>query len=211
MARQHLVCLAPHPHFTVDQSHPVSARRPPMSRKPATDAAARKASFGRDITDPEERKRSYRYVRWVDHGILRTVWTNFGQVADGVYRSNQPDHARLERYRDMGIKAVLNLRGKGVRAPYLFEEESCNTLGLMLVSIPLQARAPAKRENLLAVFEAFDNIPRPFVLHCKSGADRAGLASALYQLDQGQPVSVAKKELSLRYPALPNNLRYRYE
>lgn len=170
-----------------------------MSRKPAIDAAARKASFGRDITDPVERKRSHLYTLWIDHAILRTFWTNFGQVAEGVYRSNHPGHARLERYKAMGIKAVLNLRGKGVRAPYLFEEESCAALGLELVSIALQARAPAKRENLLSLFAAFDSIPRPFVMHCKSGADRAGLASALYLLDQGAPVAEAKKELSLRY------------
>lgn len=170
-----------------------------MSRKPTTDAAARKASYGRDIVDPDERKRSHRYVMLADHGILRTFWTNFGQVGDGVYRSNHPDHTRLEKYKKDGIKAILNLRGKGVRAPYLFEEESCKALDLELVSIPLHARAPAKREHLLNLFEVFDTIPRPFVLHCKSGADRAGLASALYRLDQGEPVAAARKELSLRY------------
>ena len=36
-------------------------------------------------------------------------------------------------------------------------------------------------------------------MHCKSGADRAGLASVLYRLDQGHHVNEAKQELSLRY------------
>ena len=146
-----------------------------------------------------ERKRSHRYVLFSDHGILRTFWTNFGQVADGVYRSNHPGHARLEHYKSIGIKSVLNLRGVGERAPYLFEEESCAALGLDLVSLALQARAPAPKGQLLKLFEIFDTIQRPFVMHCKSGADRAGLASALYLLDQGAQIAEAKKELSFRY------------
>jgi len=170
-----------------------------MSTKPTTDKAARKASFGRDITDPAERKRSHRYVMWMDHGILRTFWTNFGQVAPDVYRSNHPGHTRLAHYKSKGIKAVLNLRGVGVRAPYLFEVESCAQLGLDLVSITMQARAPAPRDQMLKLFEVFDTIQRPFVMHCKSGADRAGLASALYLLDQGASVAEARKELSFRY------------
>lgn len=170
-----------------------------MSIKPTTDKAARKASFGRDITDAAERRRSYRYLMFADHGILRTFWTNFGQVAKDVYRSNHPGHARLAQYKAKGIRAVLNLRGEGVRAPYLFEAESCADLGLDLVSVNLQARAAAPKEQLLALFDIFDTIPRPFVMHCKSGADRAGLAAALYLLDQGAPVARARKELSLRY------------
>jgi protein tyrosine/serine phosphatase len=38
------------------------------------------------------------------------------------------------------------------------------------------------------------------LMHCKSGADRAGLMSVLYRhLHEGVPLSEAKKELSLRY------------
>jgi len=170
-----------------------------MSTKPTLDKAARKASYGRDIADPVERKRSHRYMMFTDHGILRTFWTNFGEVAPDVYRSNHPGHARLEHYKSKGIKAVLNLRGQGTKAPYLFEVESCAALGLDLVSIAMQARAPAPKDQLLKLFEIFDTIQRPFVMHCKSGADRAGLASALYLLDQGAPVSQAKQELSFRY------------
>ena len=45
-----------------------------------------------------------------------------------------------------------------------------------------------------------DKIPKPFVLHCKSGADRAGLVSAMYLIAQKKlPVSEAKKQLSFKY------------
>ena len=45
-----------------------------------------------------------------------------------------------------------------------------------------------------------EKIPKPFVLHCKSGADRAGLVSALYLIVQEKlSVTEAKKQLSFKY------------
>ena len=46
------------------------------------------------------------------------------------------------------------------------------------------------------------------MIHCKSGADRTGLASALYLMDaEGVPVEVAQKQMSLRYLHLKNSSR----
>ena len=160
---------------------------------------ARRDRVGRRIDTPEERRLSRRYELWTDHGILRRLWTNFAEIAPGVFRSNHPHPARLEAYAARGIRAVLNLRGTGQRAPYLFEAEACAALGLQLISVDLQARKAAPPDQLLALFDAFDRIDRPFVMHCKSGADRAGLASALYLLDTGASVAEARRMLSLRY------------
>ena len=174
-----------------------------MLRKLASDRAARKAArrveIGQNMTDPMARRRAHWHVFWADHAVLRTFWTNFDQVAPGVFRSNHPGHRRLAAYKARGIKAVLNLRGTPQRAHHLFEVESCEALGLELVSVSLHARKPADRDDMLALFDAFDRISRPFVMHCKSGADRAGLASALYLLDQGASLDEARRQLSVRY------------
>ena len=46
----------------------------------------------------------------------------------------------------------------------------------------------------------FDSIAYPALLHCKSGADRAGMASVLYlHFRKGEPVDKAMRMLSLRY------------
>ncbi len=46
----------------------------------------------------------------------------------------------------------------------------------------------------------FDSIEYPALMHCKSGADRAGLASALYLLlHKNAPVEEAIDQLHLRY------------
>ena len=157
-------------------------------------------SFGRDIVDPAERKRSLRHYNWLDHGILRYRWHNFAEVAPGVYRSNHPHHARFAAYADMGIKAVLNLRGESQQSHYLFEVESCEALGLQLVTVHLGARNAPLQHRLVALLDAFDTLPRPFMMHCKSGADRTGLTSAFYLLHAHDATDAeARAQLSFKY------------
>ena len=157
-------------------------------------------SFGMDITDPVERRRSRWHYNWLDHAALRIFWHNFKEIAPGVYRSNQPTHARLERYRRMGIRTVLNLRGEDKFAHFLFLRESCDLLGLDLVSVKMSATAAPPQAALLALIEAFRAAEKPVLIHCKSGADRTGLAAALYlMLHEGVPVAQAKRQLHWRH------------
>ncbi|SMY08966.1 hypothetical protein LOM8899_03126 [Flavimaricola marinus] len=135
-----------------------------------------------------------------DHAILRYWWTNFDEIAPGVYRSNHPSYNRLKKYKAMGIKTILNLRGTPKSACHRLEKEFCEELGLELVSVGLYARAPNGGPALLQLLDAFKTIEKPFVMHCKSGADRAGLASAFYLIaEEGADVATAREMLSLRY------------
>ena len=159
-----------------------------------------RARYNTDLSTPENRRRARIYNLWFDHAILRGVWTNFGTVAPGVYRSNQPTHRRFVKLRAKGVRAVLNLRGAGGAAHYLVEEESCRALGLDLVNVTFHARSAAPREDILKLIAAFRCIARPFVMHCKSGADRAGFAAAIYLLAiEGRPVAEARRMLTMRY------------
>ncbi|MBA85728.1 phosphatase domain-containing putative toxin [Thalassobius sp. S69A] len=153
-----------------------------------------------DISDPAQRARAMRDYHWLDHAILRYNWHNFFQIAPGVYRSNQPVHARFVKYAQMGIKTVINLRGEATHARYLFERESCDALGLKLVSVPLKARKAPPVQSLLDLIAVFRAADKPLMMHCKSGADRAGLAATIYLLViEGQPVAQARRMLSPRY------------
>ncbi len=159
-----------------------------------------RAYYNTDLSTPENCRRAHIYNLWFDHAVLRKFWTNFYPVAPGVYRSNQPTHERFVKLKAMGIRSVLNLRGAAGAAHYLVEEESCRQLGLTLVNCTLHARFAAPREDILAVIQAFREIEKPFVMHCKSGADRAGFASVLYLLViEGKPMAEARKQLSLKY------------
>lgn len=153
-----------------------------------------------DPSVPGNERKAHIYNLYFDHAFLRTLWTNFFEIAPAVYRSNHPTHARFEAMRDMGIVSVLNLRGASHTAHYLTEKKSCDDLGLKLKSAALSARSAPSRSHIQAVLEAFRTIEKPFVMHCKSGADRAGLASAMYlMVIEGQPLSEARKMLHWRY------------
>jgi len=159
-----------------------------------------RVSYNTDLSTPENRRRAHVYNLWFDHAILRTVWTNQFPVAPGVWRSNQPTHARFVRLKAMGVRSILNLRGAGGAAHYLTEEESCRRLGLTLVNCTLQARDAAPRANIEALIAAFREIERPFVMHCKSGADRAGFAAAIYlMVIEGRPMTEARRMLGIKY------------
>lgn len=157
-------------------------------------------AFGDNIDDPAERKRSWTHYLWFDHGVLRFWWKNFAQVAPGVYRSNHPHHTRFVRYADMGIKTVVNLRGPVKRAAYLFEVESCKALGMTLIDLRMGAGSVPERQTLLDLVDVFETTSKPFMMHCKSGADRTGLASAIYLIMYSDASDdEIRKQLSFTY------------
>lgn len=157
-------------------------------------------SFGNDISTPAKRREARRHMDWVDHGILRRLWWNFHPVAMGVFRSNQPPPERIAKYRDRGIRSVLNLRGDSIHGYYLFEAEACAAHGIGLTNINLSPNELPSLDTLLTLDRHFQELQKPLVIHCKSGADRAGFASALYLLlIEGAPIELAQRQLGLKY------------
>jgi protein tyrosine phosphatase (PTP) superfamily phosphohydrolase (DUF442 family) len=132
----------------------------------------------------------------IDHGLLRTIWTNFYTVVPGVLcPSNHPTPANLRLFvREQKLRSVLNLRGRSQNGSDALSREAINQLSLVLIDLPLKSNQAPKRDQILNLIGAFETMDTPALLHCKSGADRAGLASAIFQ-----PAVVAKKQLSLRF------------
>ncbi|MGJ8585497.1 MAG: fused DSP-PTPase phosphatase/NAD kinase-like protein [Marinosulfonomonas sp.] len=153
-----------------------------------------------DISTPEGKRRANWHALLIDHGFLRILWTNLYEVTPGVWRSNQPDRKRLTKYKEMGIKTIINLRGQSASGFYRFEKRGCRRNQIQLLNVRMSARQLTSREELLQLLDYFETAQRPMLMHCKSGADRAGLASALYLLHiENTPIEDAKKQLSLRY------------
>jgi protein tyrosine/serine phosphatase len=146
------------------------------------------------------RRRAFWHDILFDHAYLRLFWTNFHEIVPGVFRANHPPPARLERYIAKNrLRAVLNLRGKTDVGHYHAERAVCDAHDVMLVDIKLNARKAPKKEKMLSLIAALKSLQTPFLIHCKSGADRAGLVSVLYRLIVlGHPLPEARKELSLR-------------
>ena len=140
----------------------------------------------------------------VDVGFLRVAWTNEGQVVDGLLRSNNPTQARYEDYAARGIRTVLNLRNDTHLAPPKLSEDTCKRLGMTYVSFPMAPRRAPTRQELLDLIALFPTLEKPILMHCKSGADRTGLASVIWLLTQeNTSLNDAKAELSVKYLHLP--------
>lgn len=153
-----------------------------------------------DIDTKNGRRRAWHFHFWVDHEFLRYPWTNFDEIAPGAFRSNHPTRGRFKAYADRGIRSILTLRGGEDRPHHLFELEACRDFGLAFHCVPMSARHAPQVAQLTAVFDVLDRIERPFLMHCKSGADRTGLVSALYLLHyENTPLAQAQRQLSFRY------------
>ena len=123
---------------------------------------------------------------------------NFGVVEEGVlYRSAQPGEKFLERViKERGIKTIVVLRG-GVLE---HEREISEKHGITIHHLPMTVSAfPSEKtvEAFLAIMDDPKN--HPVLVHCKHGADRAGLMVALYRLE------IQKRELC---PDIPREMRF---
>ena len=147
-----------------------------------------------------DHRRARRYVRWVDHGILRNLWHNQSEFAAGAWRSNYPDEPRIARLAERGIRSIITLRGTAATPFYLLEQEACAHHGITLYGVALRSRAAPDKAALQKMIALFRQAERPLLIHCKSGADRAGLASAIYlMVIEGEPLARARRMLSARY------------
>ena len=143
----------------------------------------------------------------VDHALLRLGWTNFATVVPGLlYRSNHPTPARLAAMvRRHGIRSVINLRGACGNGSDALSREAAARLGLRFVDAPLRSRAAPPPGAVLALAEAYRTLPGPILVHCKSGADRAGLAAGVFLLAEGGTARDALAQLSPRYGHVPGS------
>ncbi|HEX8200218.1 MAG TPA: tyrosine-protein phosphatase [Isosphaeraceae bacterium] len=107
---------------------------------------------------------------------------NFGVVDPGrVYRSAQPRSDLRRTVASYRLGSILNLRGGSeADAWYAAEVRAASDLGVDFYDLPLCATQRPSRRELLVLLDLFGRCRYPLLIHCKSGADRTGLASALY-------------------------------
>jgi protein tyrosine/serine phosphatase len=137
---------------------------------------------------------------FIDHGILRMLYVNRHRLGDRAWRSAQPAPRHIRALKRKGLRTIVNLRGERQCGSYWLEQAVCERKGINLINFQIRSRAAPTPAEVKAARELFDRIEYPVLLHCKSGADRVGLMSALYLfLKEGVPVAEAKRELSLFY------------
>jgi protein tyrosine/serine phosphatase len=154
-----------------------------------------------DLSTEAGRKAAWDDLIWTDHGFLRMAFQNFHWIEPGrMARANQPSPKHVARYAQMGIKTILNLRGVNNSGQYVLEREACEKHGLKLIDFPVRSRDVPYKEQIFRFEEIFATMAYPGLMHCKSGADRAGLAATLYKhFAMGAPIAEAIEQLELKY------------
>jgi len=137
----------------------------------------------------------------VDHAVFRTVWTNLAPVIPGrLYRSNHPTPGHLAAAtRRFGLRTLINLRGHRKCGSDALSRAAAARLGLVHIDMAFESRGAPHRDRILRFAEIYRNLQFPALMHCKSGADRAGLASGLAIMFEGGTAAEALKQLSWRF------------
>ncbi|MCE7030344.1 tyrosine-protein phosphatase [Jiella avicenniae] len=139
-------------------------------------------------------------------GYLRSTGNVHTVEPDRVYRSGQLGPAALQRLiDDRHIRSIINLRGvnpdqQWYRDELLVADEN----GVKEISIGISARKEPSLATLRRIEAAMRTAPKPLLIHCMGGADRSGLASAIYDYAiGGRTAEVARGQLSFAYGHFP--------
>lgn len=156
--------------------------------------------FRGDLATPRGRLTAWLDALFVDHAALRLGWRNWHVVAPGrLYRSNHPMPWQIaQAVRRFGLRTVINLRGQRACGADALSRGAAARLGLVHLDHPLESRGAPHRDRILRLAETFRTMQEPALLHCKSGADRAGLASGVFLLLNGGTSAEALTELTWR-------------
>nr|WP_239029640.1 tyrosine-protein phosphatase [Novacetimonas pomaceti] len=135
---------------------------------------------------------------FVDHAILRMTWTNFRTVIPGrVYRCNHPTPWRLAMAtRRLRLKTLVNLRGHRKCGSDALSRDAARRLGLKHIDMAFESRNAPHRDRIERFEAIYRSVTFPMLMHCKSGADRTGLAAGLVILFEGGTAREALRQLS---------------
>jgi len=133
--------------------------------------------------------------------------SNFHTVIEKeFYRAAQPSGASLEKIiHQFGIRTVINLRGPNTGEDWFDEEEKMALgSGVLFKSVNMSASDKPQDPELRNLIDNFDRCPLPILVHCNSGSDRSGFASACYLLlKTNASLEEARGQLSIRYGHFP--------
>jgi len=144
-----------------------------------------------DLKTPWGRAWAWLYAMLLEHNFTNLIRFNFHRLSDEAFRSSQPTMWQMRRMvKKYGIKTIVNLKGPNANSAYwAFEREQCEKLGVRLVDVSIASRSIPDVDRIRRAKEVFETVEYPIWMHCKAGADRAGIYSTLYQhFRQGVPI-----------------------
>jgi protein tyrosine/serine phosphatase len=152
-----------------------------------------------NVTTRPGRLATYLHYFFFDHAYFRLAFSNAHWLSEELVRANQPWPFQVKAWRDRGVKTIINLRG-GSDSHHALEIDACKRWGVNYVAFGVKSREVPGRDQVLGARALFDSVEYPAMMHCKSGADRAGLMSVLYMhFRQGLPIREAIAQLDVKF------------
>ncbi len=153
-----------------------------------------------DLTTAAGRRRAVLDHLWKDHAYLRLAFSNAHWISEELVRTNQPWPFQLKGWAARGIRTVINLRGGFQTSFRALEVDACARHGLELVDFVIASRDVPTLAQIRGARRLFETVQYPALMHCKSGADRAGIMGVFYKhFRQGLPIREALEQLSPKY------------
>jgi protein tyrosine phosphatase (PTP) superfamily phosphohydrolase (DUF442 family) len=119
-----------------------------------------------------------------------------------VYRAGQLSARQLEdTITEHGIRSIINLRGGNYDEPWYQDEITLSAAhGIPHIDYALSAKREVTTQQAKTLLELMRTAPKPLLIHCRHGADRSGIASALYMyFVANTPLTEASQQLSWRF------------
>jgi len=101
---------------------------------------------------------------------------NLHKVSDDLYRGAQPTAEGVERLKALGVRTIVSLRSSDTDKNLPIPPE------ITYEHIPMTAWRPNDRDVVRFLRIVGDENRLPVFVHCRRGADRTGMMSAIYRI-----------------------------
>ncbi len=122
-------------------------------------------------------------------------------LAGKLYRSAQLTPGYLRRLIQQDhIRTIINLRGANPQFNWYRDEVSVShVMGVEHYDIAFSAHELPELKQLQRLIALFQIVPKPILIHCASGADRTGFATAMWLLMNNHSLAEARHAFSMVY------------
>lgn len=123
-------------------------------------------------------------------------------VAGEFYRSAQPSARQLQNYvTEHGIRTIINLRGEAISSRWYRDEiATAKELGVRHIDFKMSSSDTVTSDVADRLLDIMKTAQKPILIHCKAGADRSGIVSAIYGRGiAGWTEESAERQLSIYF------------